>query len=80
MAKQFKEPKGLSPKESRALAYLREHGAITHDDARRDLGDSRLAVTIMGLRNKGYDIPCHRVDIENRYGESTWYGRYTLRE
>ena len=70
----------LSPKESRALKYLREKGSITQDQARKDLGDARLAVTISGLRRKGFDIPCHRVDIQNRYEEPTWYGRYTLNE
>ena len=70
----------LSNKEERALKYLEEHKSITCDQARKDLGDSRLPVTIMGLRRKGYEIPCARVDTTNRYGEATWYGRYTLEE
>lgn len=70
----------LSPKEARALSYLRKNGSITQDQARKDLGDSRLAVSIMGLRRKGYEIPCIRVDMTNRYGEPTWYGKYILHE
>jgi len=70
----------LSPKEARALDYLRRHGSITQDEAREALGDSRLAVSIMGLRRKGYEIPCIRIDIQNRYGEPTWYGEYILHE
>lgn len=68
----------LSNKETRVLQYLQKQGSITHDQARKDLGDSRLAVTIQGLRRKGFNIPCHRIDTTNRYGERTWYGRYTL--
>ena len=69
--------KHLSPKESRALKYLQTHRAMSSDDG-RNIGDSRLADTIMRLRRKGYDIDTVRIDIKNRYGESTWYGEYIL--
>ena len=73
----FVEPK-LSKKEERCLAYLRKNGSIDNDRARNDLGDGRLSETIHQLRNKGYSINCLRIDITNRYGEPTWYGKYVL--
>lgn len=77
MAKAIKIIK-LSPKEQRALDYINKHGSIDQDQARRDLGDARLSETIMQLRRKGYDIDTIRVDVTNRYGEPTWYGKYVM--
>ena len=68
----------LSSKEMRALNYIRAHGSITQKDASEDLGDMRLAVTISGLRDKGYNIETLMEDATNRYGEPTRYGRYVL--
>ena len=70
----------MSPKMARALNYLEKHAGLTSDQAREKLGDARLSDTIMRLRRKGYDIDCVRVDIMNRYGEPTWYGKYVLRK
>lgn len=75
MAREIK----LSPKESRVLNYISKHGSIDSDQARKELGDARLSGTILGLRRKGYDIDTLRVDVINRYGESTWYGKYVMR-
>lgn len=78
MAKSIEEPK-YSPKEARALKYLQKHAGLTSDQAREKLGDARLSDTILKLRRKGFDIDCVRVDITNRWGEPTWYGKYVLR-
>lgn len=69
----------LSNKEKRCLAYMRKHGSIDNDRARNDLGDARLSETIFQLRGKGYDIATYRVDVTNRYGEPTWFGKYVLK-
>lgn len=69
----------LSNKEKRCLSYMRQHGSIDNDRARNDLGDARLSETIHQLRNKGYEILTHRIDTTNRFGEPTWYGKYTLK-
>jgi len=74
MAKEIK----LSSKEARALAYMQEHGSISNKEALEQIGDGRLSNTIMGLRRKGHDIDCLRIDIQNRYGEPTWYGKYVF--
>lgn len=68
----------LSNKEKRCLDYMKEHGSIDQDRARADLGDARLSETILQLRRKGYDINTLRIDVTNRYGESTWYGKYVF--
>ena len=68
----------LSNKEKRCLDYMREHGSIDSDRARQDLGDARLSETILQLRRKGYDINTLRIDVTNRYGEPTWYGKYVF--
>lgn len=68
----------LSSKEARALAYMQDHGSISNKEALEQIGDGRLSNTIMGLRRKGYDIDCLRIDIQNRYGEPTWYGKYVF--
>lgn len=73
------DAKNLAPKEQRALKYLRSHKYMTSDDG-RSIGDGRLSDTIMRLRRKGYDIETIRVDIVNRYGENTWYGKYILKD
>ena len=68
----------LSRKEQRCLDYMNEHGSITPKDAESKLSDHRLAVTISGLRNKGYNIDTLRMETTNKYGEPTWYGKYVF--
>ena len=70
----------LSNKEQRALAYIQAHGSISNKQALEELGDGRLSETILQLIEKGFNIETVRVDIENRYGEPTWYGKYILHE
>ena len=68
----------LSKKEQRVLNYMRENGSIDPDQARNDLGDARLSETILQLRRKGFGIDTLRIDVTNRYGEPTWYGKYVF--
>lgn len=68
----------LSNKQRRALDYMISNGSISSKEAIEKLGDSRLAVTIKALRDKGYNIRTVRVNIENRYNEPSWYGRHFL--
>ena len=68
----------LSAQEQRTIDYMREHGGISNKEAIDLLGDGRVASTILRLRKKGFDIRTLRVDIKNRYGESTWYGKYVF--
>ena len=68
----------LSPKEQRCLDYMNAHGSITAKEAESQLSDHRLAMSIKGLRDKGYNIDCLRMDTTNKYGEPTWYGKYVF--
>ena len=71
-----RQANGLTGKENRVLDYIISKGSISNKQAIEDLGDGRLSQTISQLRKKGYDIKTVRVDIVNRHGEETWYGKY----
>jgi hypothetical protein len=53
----------------RVLAYMREHGSITHFQAAQSLGVQRLASRISDLRRMGIDIVSKWVVVKNRFGE-----------
>lgn len=80
MAKKIKplDTLKLSAKEKRCMNYMIANGSIDSDRARKDLGDARLSQTILQLRDKGVDINTLRIDVTNRYGEPTWYGKYVF--
>lgn len=65
----------------RVLAYMREHGSITQNEANYKLGCSRLSARIYDIRHK-LKIPVSKVREvgKNRFGERTEYDRYSLRE
>ena len=62
----------------RVLAYIRENGSISDNDAHYDLGINRLSGRIFDLRKQGYPIVMEWKKSKNRYGEMTRYGVYTL--
>lgn len=64
----------------RILNHLREHGSISAREAMLDYGIMRLASRICDLRLDGFDIKRKMVTGINRYGESTSYARYYLKE
>lgn len=68
----------LSAQEQRTIDFMKEHGGISNKEAIDLLGDGRVASTISRLRQKGFDIRTLRVDITNRHGEPTWYGKYVF--
>ena len=77
MAQEVKVLK-LSPKQERVVEYMRQNGGISPKEAEDVLADHRLAVTISGLRAKGYPIKTLRIDVKNKFGEDTWYGKYVF--
>lgn len=68
----------MSNKEQRVLRYMQDVGSITSLEAISELGDTRLAATIFGLKKKGYAIASTTETNVNRYGESVHYSRYSL--
>ena len=51
------------------LAYIREHGSITHLEAEKHLGVMRLASRISDLKNQGHKFDSKFVTVLNRNGQ-----------
>ena len=64
----------------RILKYMQDYGSITPLDALREFGCMRLAARISDLKKRGYRIDSTMIEDKNRYGETTRYAKYTLRE
>ena len=64
----------------RMIAHMREHGSISSLEAQTEYGIMRAASRVNELRNMGYGITTTMEKGRNRYGEATWYARYTLAE
>ncbi len=62
------------------LAYMREYGKITPMEAWDNIGCTKLATRIGELRRAGHNIIGTRTEGLNRYGETTHYMTYRLRE
>ena len=71
---------GLSQKDD-VLKHLKENGSITSMEAIKKFGVTRLSAIIFDLRYKdGYDIVTHMMEGKNRYGRTSKYAKYVLRE
>lgn len=64
----------------RVLSYMREFGSITQLDALRDLSVMRLASRISDLRREGYIITGKNEAVKNRYGETCYIKRYSVKD
>ena len=62
----------------RIIAYMREYGGITQDEAGRCLGCARLASRISEIKRQGYSVKTTMVHGKNRYGEPVHFARYSL--
>lgn len=62
----------------RVLEHLKTKGALQPMSAWRDLGVYRLAARINDLRNAGHKISTKKVEVVNRWGESTFIAQYEL--
>ena len=62
------------------IAHMREYGSISSLEAKTEYGIMRAASRVNELRNMGYGITITIAKGCNRYGEATWYARYTLAE
>lgn len=63
----------------RILRHLEDYGSITSLEAVREYGIMRLASRINNLRKRGYPIVTETVTSKNRYGETTRYARYVIK-
>lgn len=64
----------------KVMAYISEHQSISSWEAFRDLGITRLAARIADLERDGVHFNRKREAVKNRYGEQTYYIRYSLAE
>jgi hypothetical protein len=64
----------------RVLSYMEEYGSITQIDALNSLGVMRLASRISDLKKLGYLIDSKTEAVKNRYDETCFIKRYSLKE
>ena len=68
----------------RVFKYMKDFGSISPKEAMNDLGVMRLAARISDLkedlRETGIEIETKMEKGKNRYGETTHYARYFLKE
>ena len=70
---------GIKMKE-RVLQYILDFGSISTWDAIKDLGCTRLSAYIYMLKKEGYDIKKETIKFTNRYGEKSYYVKYSLED
>lgn len=63
----------------RVMRYICEFGSISSWEAFRDLGITRLAARIADIERDGIQFSRQREATTNRYGEKTYYTRYSLK-
>lgn len=63
----------------RVLEYIEEKGSITQLEALREIGVMRLASRISDLKKLGYPITSNVEAVKNRYDETCYIKRYSLR-
>jgi hypothetical protein len=63
----------------RVFDYMVEFGGITQLDALRDLGVMRLASRISDLRKQGIPIEDTVVPVKNRFDETCYIKRYSVK-
>ena len=64
------------------LEYMRNNRKIgvTNNSAKEMFGVTRLSGIIFDLRKRGYDIETQMETCKTRYGKTTDYARYILKE
>lgn len=58
---------------------METHGSITQYEALNELGCMRLASRISDLKKDGYIIESETVGVKNRYDETCYVKRYSLK-
>lgn len=69
--------KAINPRETRAIhAFL--NSPVMRENLDFIAGCSNGPELVAGLRRKGLEIPCERVERFDKDGNSCWPGRYSL--
>ena len=64
----------------RILRHLQDYESITSAEAMSEYGIHRLAARISDLKKEGVGIEREMVSGMNRYGEKTYFARYSLKK
>ena len=64
----------------RIVRHLKDYGSITSLEAMTEYGVMRLASRISDLKRQGYNIISETQTSKNRYGETTHFAVYKLKE
>ena len=64
----------------RILKYIQDFGSISTWEAIKDLGCTRLSAYIYMLKQDGYYLKKERISFINRYGEKSFYIKYSLED
>lgn len=64
----------------RILKYIHDFGSISPMEAFNDLGVTKLATRVSEMRKQGIEFEKKYVKAKNRYGETVYYMRYSLRD
>lgn len=64
----------------RVLQYILDFGSISTWQAIMDLSCTRLSAYIYMLKKEGYDIKKETIKFTNRYGEKSFYVKYSLED
>ena len=64
----------------RIMRHLNDYGSITSLEAINEYGILRLASRISDLKKLGYPITSNVEAVKNRYDETCYIKRYSLRE
>lgn len=71
--------KKLKTNDLRTLAYLQNRkSGINSIESFDKIGVHRLSASILRLRKAGYDIETEKVEVTNRFGETTKVARYFM--
>lgn len=61
------------------LDYIKQFGSITPMEAFTDLGITKLATRVSEMRREGIQIDGETIAVKNRFGNTCYVKRYTLR-
>ena len=64
----------------RVMDYIKVVGSISSMEAFQDLGITRLSDVIFRLKKDGYEFDTVTEKSRNRFGETTSFARYSLKE
>ena len=77
--KQLKPVVSIHSQELLVMDYIRKHGSITSNEAKDELGVTRLSAIIWNLIHKRGFIILHKDEtVKNRFGVMCVYRRYYI--